>query len=141
MNRLTAILSASIFIFILSGCGSDGASGTDAAQPPPAKTAAQIRAEQYPEGMPAAHSKFAKVKIGMSNQEVMSLIGPPTSQSSHQTGKAWIPFFHGSDVYRFEYYYKNEGDLTFSPAHPGDSTLALMYVHVDSKASGYPPTD
>ena len=82
MNRLTAILSASIFIFILSGCGSDGASGTDAAQPPPAKTAAQIRAEQYPEGMPAAHSKFAKVKIGMSNQEVMSLIGPPTSQSS-----------------------------------------------------------
>lgn len=44
-------------------------------------------------GTPAANSKFAKLKIGMRQREVEDLIGPPTDEDGHITGKGFIPFF------------------------------------------------
>jgi hypothetical protein len=65
-------------------------------------------------GIPAAGSKFAKLKIGMSTDEVFRLIGPPTGQSSYPTGKSHIPFYHGADRWRQEAIYKGNGRLVFS---------------------------
>jgi len=53
-------------------------------------------------GKPFPGSKFTKLKIGMSRAEVVDLIGPPTDEGAYVTGKAFIPFYYGSDRSRIE---------------------------------------
>ena len=65
-------------------------------------------------GKPAPGSKFAKLKLGMPLSQVVALIGPPTDQSTHPTGKAAIPFYFGPDRWVIEYFYKGEGRLTLN---------------------------
>lgn len=57
-------------------------------------------------GVPAAGSKFTKLKIGMAQKQVTDLIGEPTDQGAYITGKAFIPFYFGSDKSRWEMVYK-----------------------------------
>ena len=65
-------------------------------------------------GKPAAGSKFTPLKIGMSMKQVTDIAGMPTDQGAYITGKAWIPFYFGSDRHRFEMVYKNQGRLIFA---------------------------
>jgi hypothetical protein len=88
-------------------------------------------------GTPAPNSKFAKLQIGMGLREVEDLIGRPDDTDSHITGKQFIPFFFGGDTHRLEAFYKNEGELTFSPAHFGGLPDVLIRIRVDPKATGY----
>jgi hypothetical protein len=81
-------------------------------------------------GLPAAGSKFARLKIGMSRDEVFSLIGHPTFQGAYVTGKAWIPFYHGSDRVRWEATYNGQGRLIFSQqaGWGGSSNFYLTWI-------------
>ena len=65
-------------------------------------------------GVPVPGSAFTKLQIGMGINQVIALVGTPTDQGSYMTGKAWIPFYFGSDKYRIEYVYKNQGRLIFA---------------------------
>jgi len=65
-------------------------------------------------GKPARGSKFTKLQIGMSMKQVADLIGQPTDSGAYVTGKAWIPFYFGSDRHRYELVYKNQGRLIFA---------------------------
>lgn len=65
-------------------------------------------------GRPAAGSKFTSLKIGMSMAQVTNQIGQPTDQGAYITGKAWIPFYFGSDRHRYELVYKGQGRLIFA---------------------------
>ncbi len=65
-------------------------------------------------GKPAAGSKFARLRIGMTLKEVERLIGPPTRQWQHPTEKASTPYYFGPDRWVIQYAYKNEGVLTFN---------------------------
>lgn len=65
-------------------------------------------------GVPAAGSAFRKLKIGMPLQQVTGLIGQPSDQGAYITGKAFIPFYYGSDKSRWEAVYRNQGRLIFS---------------------------
>jgi len=134
--------TAVLVLGILVGCASHGAKDDQpaTASAEAQKTPEQIRAEHY-KGTPAPGSKFAKLKMGMSPDEVVKLIGPPTSQSTHQTGKAWIPFYFGGDTFRLEMFYKDEGQLTFSQTHTFGSGTELTFMLVDPKATGYEPKD
>jgi hypothetical protein len=78
-------------------------------------------------GKPAHGSKFAKLKLGMSLVEVEKLIGPPTKQWTHPTGKAAIPFYFGPDRWVIQCAYKHEGVLTFNSG--GDQVLTLIEVN------------
>src|SRR5205085_12203398 len=51
-------------------------------------------------GTPARNSKFSKLAIGMTMDEVTSLIGGPDNMVRHETGKRWIPFYYGNDAQR-----------------------------------------
>lgn len=84
-------------------------------------------------GVPAANSKFTKLKIGMSPEEVVTLIGPPTEQGAHITGKAFIPFYYGSDTSRTEYVYKNQGRLLFAHGQWGSSAGLIWIIHNSSE--------
>jgi hypothetical protein len=45
---------------------------------------------------------------------VLSMLGQPSDQGAHPTGKAFIPFYFGSDRFRYEVVYKGQGRLLFA---------------------------
>jgi hypothetical protein len=99
------------------------------APPKPAKPApAKPEAAEIEElGKPAPGSKFAKLKIGMTLAQVEKLIGHPTRQWQHPTGKASIPFYFGPDRWVVQYAYKGEGVLTFNSG--GEQLLTQIEVN------------
>ncbi|NLN61141.1 MAG: hypothetical protein GX147_10720 [Deltaproteobacteria bacterium] len=89
-------------------------------------------------GKPAKDSKFTKLKIGMTIKQVTKLIGQPNDQGTYVTGKAWIPFYRGSDVYRHELVYQNQGRLIFAsdPSGDYDSGNLITIIH-NAQESGH----
>jgi hypothetical protein len=89
-------------------------------------------------GKPAPKSKFAKLQIGMSMKQATDLVGQPTDSGAYITGKAWIPFYFGSDRTRFEMIYKNQGRLVFAGGSLGDYTGGhLVWIINNSREGGY----
>lgn len=87
-------------------------------------------------GTPAAKSKFAKLQIGMTPEEVEKLIGRPDDTDSHMTGRAFIPFSFGGDNRRLEAFYKHEGQLTYTNTNNFIPPNALIKIEVNTKATG-----
>jgi hypothetical protein len=73
-------------------------------------------------GIPAPNSKFTQLQIGMGMKQVTDIAGQPTDQGAYITGKAFIPFYFGSDRHRFELVYKGEGRLIFAGGSIGNLT-------------------
>jgi hypothetical protein len=87
-------------------------------------------------GTPAAKSKFAKLEIGMSRTAVEKLIGVPDDSDTHITGRQFTPFYFGGDTQRYEAFYKNEGQLTYSNSSRYSAPDTLIIILVDRKATG-----
>ena len=89
------------------------------------------REETIPQGVivgkPEEGSKFSKLKIGMTLNEVEKTIGSPTKQWTHPTGKAAIPFYFGPDRWVIQYSYKGEGVLTLNSG--GEQLLTKIEVN------------
>jgi hypothetical protein len=89
-------------------------------------------------GKAAPRSQFTKLQIGMSMRQVVDLIGQPTDRGAYITGKAWIPFYFGSDRHRFEFVYKNQGRLIFAGGSLGDfSGGNLTWIIHNAGEPGY----
>ncbi|WP_203204412.1 hypothetical protein [Variovorax sp. UC122_21] len=89
-------------------------------------------------GNPARNSKFTRLQIGMSAKQVTDLAGQPTDQGAYVTGKAFIPFYFGSDRHRFEMTYKGQGRLIFAGGGMGDySSGNLIWIIHNANESGY----
>ncbi len=71
-------------------------------------------------GRPAASSRFLRLQIGMSMRQAMDIAGQPSDQGAYITGKAFIPFYFGSDRNRHEMVFKNQGRLIFAGGSLGD---------------------
>src|SRR5690606_37669215 len=80
-------------------------------------------------GIPAPDSKFTQLKIGMPMKQVTDLIGEPTDQGAYITGKAFIPFFFGSDRHRYEMAYKGQGRLIFAGKSMGTGGNLIWIIH------------
>ncbi len=78
------------------------------------------------------------IVAGMSMQEVYDLVGQPSATTTHQTGKAWIPFnFGAKDLARTLLLYKGRGRVICS--HDGySSTSRVLEVIIDPEETGYP---
>ena len=87
-------------------------------------------------GTPAAKSKFAKLQIGMSRTAAEKLIGVPDDSDTHITGRSFTPFYFGGDTQRYEAFYKNEGQLTYSNDSRFSAPDTLIIISVDRKATG-----
>ena len=109
----------------------DSTESAPAAKSAPAKESAKT-AEGEIVGKPAAGSKFAKLKIGMTYVQAQKLIGPPTKEWHHPTGKASIPFYFGPDRWVLQDSYKGEGVLTFN--YGGEQLLTRIEVNKSEKS-------
>jgi hypothetical protein len=84
------------------------------------------------------HGDFTVVRHGMSMEEVVDLIGPPTATTSRVTGKAWAPFYYGGDTARMFALYKGRGRIVFSNASRYAPVWRVIEVVEDPRESGYP---
>ena len=146
-NRFSYAVAAIAVAFLLVGCQTAQKSGSPATATPNTKAESPKDTQTVKgindwegeiTGKPAPGSKFTKLKIGMSMKQVTDLIGSPTDQGAYITGKAWIPFYYGSDRYRHELVYKGQGRLIFSGGSGGDySSGYLTSIIHNAKESGY----
>jgi hypothetical protein len=68
----------------------------------------------------------------MSQAEVDSLIGQPTAQTQHMTGKQWQPFnFGAKDLQRLYYLYKGVGRIEFSMKSGYEGVFRVIKVTPD----------
>lgn len=88
-------------------------------------------------GVPFKGSRFTKLKIGMPMQQVLDLVGQPTDQGAYVTGKAFIPFYFGSDTTRWEATYKGQGRLIFSNQAGFGSGQYLTWIIYNANEPGY----
>lgn len=88
-------------------------------------------------GKPAPGSKFAQLEIGMSRAQVQSIVGAPTDEGAYMTGKAWIPWYFGSDRYRHEFAYKGQGRLVFAGSGGFDTNAHLVWIIHNRNDSGF----
>lgn len=88
-------------------------------------------------GKPVANGKFSKLQIGMSLKEVTDIAGTPSDQGAYITGKAFIPFFFGSDRHRIEVVYKGQGRLIFAGDAGFDSNAHLIWIIHSAAELGY----
>ena len=89
---------------VLTACASDG--GTDAG----------TESKSYPSGYsaPPGDSPLADIQINATEYDVRKALGEPDHANAYMTGKAWIPFYFGSDVARTDWFYSGQGRVVFS---------------------------
>lgn len=103
MQRIITIAALCV-LALTTGCASRSDSGAAPAAAEPAASTLPIPPD----------SPLAKIKIGMTAQEVSNILGMPTNQTSYATGKAWIPYYYGDDARRTEWSYKGLGRVVFA---------------------------
>jgi hypothetical protein len=144
-NRFAYVIAAIVATFLLTGCQTAQKSGSTASATPSVTAESPKDTETVKgingwegeiTGKPAPGSKFKKLQIGMSIKQVTDLIGQPTDQGSYITGKAWIPFYFGSDRYRHEMVYKGQGRLIFAGGSVGDYTSGHLISIIHNAKEG-----
>jgi hypothetical protein len=146
-NRFWFLSVMFVAIFVLMGCQTLQKLGNTTSAAPGAKAYAPADTQKIKgindwegeiSGKPAPGSIFTKLQIGMGMKQVTDLIGQPTDQGAYMTGKAWIPFYFGSDRSRHEMVYKGMGRLIFAGGSMGDFTSGnlIMIIH-NAQESGY----
>jgi len=93
--------------------------------------------ESHIEGNIPANAPFAKIKLGMSQGQVHSILGQPTDSRVYQTGKMWIPFYFGSDTHRTEELYKGVGKVTYTGMGIGGVNLTVYKATYDPNEDGF----
>lgn len=90
-----------------------------------AEREAELRAQMHA-NVPA-DSPLQKVTLGMTESEVQAILGPPTSTSSHATGRAYNPFnYSGRDTVRVVYHWQGVGRVEFSQGSWGQRNGAIL---------------
>jgi hypothetical protein len=150
LNSLLALMTA---LALLAGCAatSPGSSSATKAEPAPATASGGKSADDKTQrvkglndwegditGTPAPGSSFTKLQIGMGMRQVNDIVGRPTDQGAYITGKAFIPWYFGSDRYRHEMVYKGVGRLIFAGGSMGDySSGNLIWIIHNAAEPGY----
>jgi glucose/arabinose dehydrogenase len=115
-----ALTALGLSLSALASCASQQSS-----TPPPAEAEA-VAVNTAPAGTP-----MSKIKVGMTTQEVMNILGAPQDQAAYATGKVWIPFYFGDDVRRTALYYKGQGRVMISGGNAfgggGGNVVAVEY--------------
>ncbi len=97
MNRTTITMLAMLAMLTALACASEPGEGKDSPYSDP----------------PSGH-KLAKVELNMNGNDVLRILGDPDHSNVYQTGKAFIPFYFGTDAARSDWMYSGQGRVVFS---------------------------
>ena len=82
-------------------------------------------------------SPLAKVQNGMTFTQVVTVLGPPTSQSRELTAHAFNPFSVGPESQITRFHYKKIGRVIFVGPDPRGEGAAVIGVEEDAGETGY----
>jgi hypothetical protein len=82
---------------------------------------------------PPAGTKLADVRAGMTQTEVVEVIGAPDDERWYPTGKNWVPWYFGADRERTAYYYESEGRVIFTGR---GAQMTVHHVEYDPSEDG-----
>ena len=117
-------------LVFISGCSN---SARRVASPAPGR-AAEAPPAPAPADIPAT-SPLASIHKGMGMAAVFNIMGSPSDQCGHITGKSFIPFYFGGDARRSELHYKGQGRVILSSG--GFQGSHVSAVEYDPSESGY----
>lgn len=80
-----------------------------------------------------AGSKWARLRIGMEQPEVERILGVSHQVHAYPTAKAWIPFYYGTDRYRYEVSYPGQGSVSYTGGSWGAGQGVVMMINYDPK--------
>ncbi|GAP34962.1 hypothetical protein ABXN37_07330 [Piscinibacter sakaiensis] len=146
MNLLLAASAA----VLLTACGTPrsgsapASTSTTGAAAPDAPRIVKSRDGRFDgevSGTPAAGSKFSRLQIGMSMQDVQTAMGrAPDRWHTYESGKRWIPFYFGNDARRMQAFYSGEGCLIFTDGNVwGGAGGDLIRIDHDAAGRCYQP--
>jgi hypothetical protein len=127
-NGLVAVAVVGCLAMSVAGCAK-----RERAAAPEKAPAAEPAAKGTP---PPADSPLAKVKPGMRPEDVIAVLGAPSRQNAHPTGKAFAPFYYGPDRWRSVYYYKGKGRVVFKGDGGFSSGSQVLHVEYDPTEPG-----
>ena len=81
-------------------------------------------------------SPLSQIRKGMGLRQVMTILGPPTDQETNASGKAFIPFYFGSDAVRTKLYYKGLGWVQFGSGVSGGGPK-VNHIAYDPNEDGF----
>ncbi|NTV69156.1 MAG: hypothetical protein HGA71_03315 [Azonexaceae bacterium] len=77
-------------------------------------------------------SKWARLIIGMEQPEVERILGGTSNDVRVMpTGKAFIPFYYGTDRHRYEVVYRGQGSVSYTGGSWGGGRGVLMMINYD----------
>lgn len=85
---------------------------------------------------PPPEGPLARIDVGMGEQDVMHLLGPPSDTVAYPTPKNLIPFYMGSDSSEIVYYYANVGRVVFA-AGPFRPRPRVIRIEDDPAEPGF----
>lgn len=109
-------------VLVVAVAGTAGCSRREPAEAPAAAAAVTV----------PASSPLSQITPGMADTDVRRILGEPTRSRSYMTGKAWIPWYYGSDTARSAYTYAGQGEVVFSRNR---YTGGLSVIRVDYNPS------
>lgn len=118
MRRDSAGLFLVLVVYFVAGC----------AQNPPRPASTSI----------SPGSPLAKVHTGMSFEQVVTILGPPSGQESHMTAHAFNPFAVGNQGQITYFYYAKLGRVVFAGPNFSGGGTEVIAVEEDSSESGRP---
>ena len=79
-----------------------------------------------------AGSKWSRLIIGMDQAEVERILGGTSNDIRVMpTGKAFIPFYYGTDRHRYEVVYRGQGSVSYTGGSWGGGRGVLMMINYD----------
>jgi len=112
MARRVGLLGVAFFFALNAACGHSHPQSSDQST---ANSGTQADPNDTHKGNPPPpNSPLAKVQVGMSDIEVRKILGEPDDANGYITGKAFIPYYFGSDTSRTDWLYKGKGRVVFS---------------------------
>ena len=69
----------------------------------------------------------------MHQSEVERILGVTSNIRGYVTGKAFIPFYFGSDSHRYEAVYAGQGSVAYTGGGMGGGQGILMMINYDPK--------
>jgi hypothetical protein len=113
------------------------AAAAPAAAPAAAATPAPDPAKKETARPATPGTPLARVTAGMTEAQVIEILGAPTSQQNYVTGKAFIPMYYGTDTSRMDYRYKGVGIVVFSRNQYSGGTKVIR-IDADPNEDGFP---
>ena len=118
MKRVLLLSCLMLSVALSTACASGGGGGG----------ADETKAEASEVAVPAS-SPLAKIEIGMTDSDVRKILGEPSNTNDYMTGKAFIPYYYGSDTARSDYMYKGVGRVVFSRNRYSGALKVIKLIH------------